>query len=219
MKDEGKGSPERRERRYNPVETEELGRNAARALLEYPAVRLPPDRFPGAGIYTIHYQGEFEAYQGLTEVEPIYVGKAEPPGRRQGRREGYETTEERPILQARLREHAESIEAAVNLNINDFLCRWLVLDKLWIPLTEEILLTEYRPIWNAALGGFGNHDPGKGRRGQKRSAWDTLHPGRQWAAQLQPHGKEAKQLLSAIATHRSGEHRQVLFNTGADKQS
>jgi hypothetical protein len=34
------------------------------------------------------------------------------------------------------------------------------------------------------LDGFGNHDPGRGRYDQQKSAWDVIHPGRQWAGKL-----------------------------------
>ena len=71
---------------YNPLSVDELGRNAARALMGYPRDTLPPrESFNGAGVYTVHYTGSFGAYAGLREDEPIYVGKADLPGKRQGR--------------------------------------------------------------------------------------------------------------------------------------
>ena len=43
-------------RTYNPLSVDELGRNAARALIEYAADVLPPgESFDGAGVYTLHY--------------------------------------------------------------------------------------------------------------------------------------------------------------------
>jgi hypothetical protein len=36
------------------------------------------------------------------------------------------------------------------------------------------------------VDGFGNHDPGRGRRDMKRPRWDILHPGRNWAERLRP---------------------------------
>ena len=68
-------------RAYNPLSVDELGRNAARALMGYPSVELPPEeQFDGAGVYTIHYSGAFSAYAGLKVDEPIYVGKADLTG-------------------------------------------------------------------------------------------------------------------------------------------
>lgn len=34
------------------------------------------------------------------------------------------------------------------------------------------------------IDGFGNHDPGAGRRNMRRPRWDIIHPGRTWAEKL-----------------------------------
>jgi hypothetical protein len=81
----------------------------------------------------------------------------------------------------RLAEHAKSIEQAENLDIKDFYCRFLVVDDIWIPLGESLLIAKFSPLWNQWVDGFGNHDPGKGRYNQERSRWDVLHPGRGFA--------------------------------------
>ena len=126
--------------------------------MEYPPISLPPEQsFDGAGVYMIHYHGTFEAYEGMSDEEPIYVGKAENPGKRQGRQASKSLS---PTLYRRLVDHAESIRRAENLDLRDFRCRWLVLDPVWIGLTEQVLIAKYRPIWNAVVDGFGNHDPG-----------------------------------------------------------
>ena len=186
-------------RAYNPLSVDELGRNAARALIEYPPDVLPPDEaFEGAGVYTLHYSGGFPAYTALAENTPIYVGKADPPGRRQGRASAIRAS----VLHRRLQEHAESIDAASNLDLSDFRCRWLVLDPVWIGLTEQVLIAQYQPIWNVAVDGFGNHDPVAGRRNQRRSRWDTLHPGREWAFNLRDSGETAADVAAAIRAFR-----------------
>jgi hypothetical protein len=64
-----------------------LGESVVRALLEQPCVPLPPPEFVGTGIYALYYAGEFAAYAPISSADcgtPIYVGKAEPPGRRTG---------------------------------------------------------------------------------------------------------------------------------------
>ena len=149
--------------------------------MEYPAVALPPEDVTGRGVYTIHYLGDQEAYAGLGGA-PIYVGQA-------------------LSLQSRLRDHARSIEQAANLKLNDFTYRWLVLAPVWLGLTEEILISQYRPLWNF-IRGFGNHDQGRTRNAQQRSQWDTLHPGRPWAAQQQELSGGRDAVLAAIQRHR-----------------
>ncbi len=195
------------DRSYNPLKVDELGRNAARNLMEYPAVNLPPEQsFNGGGVYTIYYQGGFEPYANMGEREPIYVGKADLPGKRLGRSAAQQAT---PTLYRRLKEHADSVRNARNLNAVDFCCRWLVLDPVWISLTEQVLIAKYQPVWNGVVDGFGNHDPGSGRRNQRRSQWDTLHPGREWANNLKDNSSSAEQIKAAIASHRTKHDQEV----------
>ena len=186
-------------RDYNPLSLDELGRNAVRALMSYPTDTLPPsEAFTVAGVYTLHYEGSSPTYAEMSG-EPIYVGKADPPGRRQGRMSAQEASS---VLYQRLAQHARSIEAAQNLRIADFSCRWLVLDSVWIGLTKQVLIAEYQPLWNVVVDGFGNNDQGRGRWNQRRSQWDTLHPGREWAFNLRERGETDAAIHAAIAKHR-----------------
>ena len=56
--------------------------------------------------------------------------------------------------------------------------------NLHLPLRSSADRPRSVPVWNLCLDGFGNHDPGAGRRQGEASWWDTLHPGRRWASQL-----------------------------------
>lgn len=183
-------------REYDPLSVDELGRNAVRALMGYPADELPPDPFSGAGVYTIHYFGAFDAYANVGDA-PIYVGKADMPGKRQGTRSGRSAR----VLHRRLTEHSRSIDSADNLTLTEFGCRWLVLDPVWIGLTEQLLIAEYRPLWNVVVDGFGHHDQGRSRRAQERSRWDTLHPGRQWASHQRPNADTVAAIKKAVGEH------------------
>lgn len=176
---------------FNPLDKTNLGESVADAMLLQPVVPLPPDAFTGAGIYAIYYTGAFPLYAALAEQNldglyrwPIYVGKAVPAGARKG---GFGLgADPGMVLFSRLKEHASSIDQAGNLLLQDFSCRFLVVDDIWIPLAESLLIEMFHPLWNRKIDGFGNHDPGKGRYNQQRSAWDTIHPGRPWAGRLQP---------------------------------
>ena len=41
-----------------------------------------------------------------------------------------------------------------------------------------MLIIRFKPLWNVFIQGFGINAPGAGREKQRRSMWDTLHPGR-----------------------------------------
>ena len=176
---------------FNPLDKQHLGESVASAMLKSPVHSMPPAKFIGAGIYAIYYTGDFEAYSELAKVNrndqfarPIYVGKAVPAGARKG---GLGLgADPGTALYKRLNEHYESIKAAENLNEADFFCRYLVVDDIWIPLAESLLIEKFQPVWNRILDGFGNHDPGKGRYAQQKSPWDEVHPGREWAYRLKP---------------------------------
>ena len=135
----------------------------------------------------------------VTNGIPIYVGKAVPPGAHKGNF-GLDT-DPGQALYRRLKEHAESIRRASNLNIKDFQCRYLVVDDIWIPLGEALLIAKFAPIWNKIIDGFGNHDPGKGRYQQLRSRWDTLHPGRSWAHKCQERGETSEQIEGELIAY------------------
>lgn len=171
---------------YNPLAMQNLAHSIVTRMMESDPTPLDDvSRFSGAGVYAIYYRGPFPAYSDLqlaNELEwslPIYVGKAVPKGGRRGLDVTAHT--ETRALADRVRQHANSVRAATNLNIEDFAVRWLVVDDIWIPLGESALIREHRPVWNAIVDGFGNHDPGKGRINGVRPRWDTLHPGRAWA--------------------------------------
>jgi hypothetical protein len=188
---------------FNPLDKRNLGESVAEALLATPAQPLPPEPFMGAGVYALYYTGSFPAYRLLSEKNrdgqslcPIYIGKAVPAGARKGGL-GLDV-EHGQALYKRLSEHAESIKAAQNLEISDFHCRFLVVDDIWIPLAESMLIERFAPVWNRVLDGFGNHDPGKGRYSGMMPQWDCLHPGRAWAARLQPGASIAKELAERV---------------------
>jgi hypothetical protein len=195
---------------FNPLDKKNLGESVAGALLKREAGPLPPaERFTGAGIYAIYYTGSYKAYGPVAEKnrnnkleQPIYVGKAVPPGARKG---GFGLgSAPGPALYKRLSEHAGSIKAT-NLKIEDFCCRYLVSDDIWIPLGESLLIERFQPIWNVLIEGFGIHTPGKGRKKQVRSKWDTLHPGRTLAADLPRNSKTAAELERIIADFFAGK--------------
>lgn len=188
---------------YNPLDKSNLGTSVADALLSRRGVDLPPGRFLGAGVYAIYYAGSFEPYQSVaaldqddTSAVPVYVGKAVPSGARKG---GYGLDANPGTdLHKRLREHATSIEQANNIELADCWCRYLVVDDIWVPLGESLLINRFSPVWNTVVDGFGNHAPGRGRLDQARSRWDVLHPGRPWADKLRENDSSAEDITTLV---------------------
>jgi len=185
-----------------------------------PAQQLPPEPFQGAGIYAIYYTGAFPLYSQMAAMNrdgqfhwPIYVGKAIPAGARKG---GFGLGAEPGLaLHRRLADHQKSIQHASNLLLEDFACRFLVVEDIWIPLGEALLIEMFRPLWNRSLDGFGNHDPGKGRHNQRRSPWDTVHPGRPWAEKLQP-SDTSKEGIHETATAYIADNHGYVSRTSED---
>jgi hypothetical protein len=177
---------------YNPLDRFNLARSVETTLMQRDPLALPlTASFKGAGLYALYYQGGFAPYAPISSAEcivPIYVGKADPPGARKGivSAAGAGTA-----LYNRIGQHATSITSVENLEIGDFRVRYLVVEDLFIGLGEQLLIQQFKPLWNQHVSGFGIHTPGADRFGGKRSDWDELHPGRPW------HGKMVQTTTAA----------------------
>ncbi len=165
----------------------------------HPLASIAP--FYGAGVYAIYYRGGFSLYASLSGSEtPIYVGKASPATdhaltpRDQGER-----------LAARLNEHRKNImRASTTLSIEDFDARFLVVQSGSEKSAEDYLISLFQPIWNNEvdiLHGLGKHGDSHLTRANKRSPWDTLHPGRKWAAGTTEDARTLAQIEQAVAEH------------------
>lgn len=172
---------------FDPLSVENIGVTLAVELLEQPLHSLPPEEsFPGAGVYAIYYRGNHPAYAPLLALEkdggchyPVYIGKAV----REAAKQGFNPAPtKKASLYNRLKNHAKSIQEAVDagidthLRIEDFKCRFLVLNDAYITLAESVLITTFRPAWNGM--GLGSNGVGGPRMAGEASLWDSLHPGR-----------------------------------------
>jgi hypothetical protein len=196
---------------YNPLAKINLGRSVAEALLLQAIAPLAQtETLIGAGVYAIYYTGEFAAYEPVAAKnrgglfgQPIYVGKAVPKGARKGGLT-FDASTGRG-LRDRLRKHARSITEASNLELGDFQFRSIVVDDIWIPLGENMLIEQFQPIWNRVIDGFGNNDPGMRRATQFRSPWDVLHPGRPAAVKLADGGTTPEIIVARLNAYFSGQ--------------
>jgi hypothetical protein len=196
---------------YNPLDKLNLGRSVAEALLLAPVLPLGeiPD-LPGAGVYAIYYSGDFEPYRAIAARncgelfrQPIYVGKAVPKGARKGGL-NFDAAKGR-ALRDRLRQHASSIDEGANLDLSQFHFRALTVDDIWIPLGENMMIEQFKPVWNLVIDGFGNKDPGNRRATQYRSPWDVLHPGRRFAEKLAAGDLSPEVLIARVEDYLAGK--------------
>lgn len=195
---------------YNPLDKINLAKSIELELLGRPPVPFHElVSIRGAGVYVIYYVGDFAPYEPVKAandsgafLRPIYVGKAIPKGGRKGG-----VTADASLGRAladRLGQHASSIDQAANLRLEDFLVRYLVVDDIWIPLGENMLIETFKPVWNRAIDGFGNKDPGRRRATQYKSPWDVLHPGRAFAEKLAEGGLTAEFLAQRVEDYFAG---------------
>lgn len=198
---------------YNPLAKRSLAESIVRSILEAQVYPLSETaRLVGAGVYILYYTGSLEWYGPIATLnrdekfaQPIYIGKAIPKG---GRKGGFseDAAANGTALRDRLGQHFCSVSEARNLEAADFYYRHLMVDDIWIPLGENMLIEEFKPVWNRVIDGFGNKDPGNRRKDQYRSPWDVIHPGRKFAEKLGEHPKPATEILAELASY---------FTTGA----
>ncbi len=199
--------------------SEHVYRNDAFAELVKDAVRFfngtpvhtlpPPEPFSGTGVYALYYTGGNPLYKRYAELNrlsygyPIYVGKAVPKGWRQARSSDNAGNQSRELI-GRLREHARSITLGADLSLADFMCRFVIFEEEgsdMISTVEAVLIKLNKPLWNTAVDGFGNHDPGSGRYEQAKSDWDVIHAGRAWANKCNGKHAEKDAIISKIHLH------------------
>lgn len=167
---------------FDPSNPKIIGRFVALALIAQRRVPLGAiEAAYGSGVYAIYYRGDHPLYQPIRSTEtPIYVGMAAPEVSN-----ARTSIEQGDRLTSRLLEHARSISKVVSLDIRDFECRYLAVQSGYEASAENYLINLFRPIWNIETGilyGLGKHGDSAKTRSNKRSPWDSIHPGRKWAA-------------------------------------
>ena len=117
-------------------------------------------------------------------------------------------------------EHAESIEQlAPGLRLRDFDCQHLIVEGIFIPLWESLMIAMHQPIWNQLVPEFENHDPGGGRRHQRRSEWDTVHEGRLWVQRLRNHCRRTRdEVLANLAAFFVGLQAEVVDEEAGNRK-
>ncbi|MBN9004885.1 MAG: Eco29kI family restriction endonuclease [Rhizobiales bacterium] len=177
---------------FDPADPKAIGRMVSIALLAQKMVPLEEVKPAyGAGVYAIYYNGDHPLYASISGTEtPIYVGKADP-----AKDDASDSREQGDKLTGRLIEHAKTIRTAEGyanqlpeglypIKLGDFTCRRLVCATNAQLVAEKHLIRTFWPVWNSetkACWGMSKHGDSTGTRKNKRSPWDVVHPGRQWA--------------------------------------
>ncbi|MFJ3047280.1 Eco29kI family restriction endonuclease [Herbaspirillum chlorophenolicum] len=169
---------------FDPTSPKTAARIVAIVLASQPLKPLSAlTEFYGSGVYAIYYRGKFDAYKPLAEADhPIYVGKADP-------KDKMATTpvEQGTTLWERLKEHRnviKKIKDSDTVVLDDFYCRFLVVQTGFQLAAEAALIEYFKPIWNKETNvchGIAMHGDDPGTRKNKRAPWHTLHPGVPWA--------------------------------------
>lgn len=187
---------------FDPSNPKVIGRFTALAMVAQDRLPLGElGKFYGSGVYAIYYRGSYPAYAAVSGTEtPLYVGQAAPAlanahtARDQGLR-----------LAARLHDHRKNIaKATTSLNLADFEARFLVVQSGWQTAAEDYLINLFKPVWNSEtniLYGLGKHGDDAVTRANKRSPWDTLHPGRKWAVGSTEDARSEVTILADLKRH------------------
>jgi len=200
---------------FDPGNPRTVGYFVALAMSAQPRRPLADlKEFCGTGVYALYYRGPYCAYGPISGSDtPIYVGMAvyEPKDR-------HDLSPRGTSLAGRLAEHKKNIQrASETLNIDDFDYRALIVQNGWEGPAETHLIRMFRPIWNKEmkiLQGFGKHGDSVKTRANKRSPWDTLHAGRNWAGgEGQTDKKTTVQIEQELRSH---FEKAIVYKTFAD---
>ncbi|MGI8403775.1 MAG: Eco29kI family restriction endonuclease [Thermomicrobiales bacterium] len=179
-----------------------MGRFIALALVAQARYSLTNvGRFYGSGVYALYYVGDFPLYAQLSGTEtPIYVGQAAP-----AINNARTPLEQGDRLSRRLNDHRKNIGlATTTLDVNAFEVRSLVVQSGWETAAEDYLIHLFRPIWNSETGilyGLGKHGDSSTTRANRRSPWDTMHPGRGWATPTLENAKTPERITAELDAH------------------
>jgi hypothetical protein len=176
---------------FDPANPDTIGRLVVLALLAQERVPLRELRPTyGSGVYAIYYIGTHPVYAEIASTEtPIYVGKADPDepraatSREQGVRLFGRLADHRDAIRE-VEDHATQNAAVDCLRVDDFECRRLVCATNAQLVAERHLIEVFKPAWNSETKicfGISKHGDNAQTRRNKKSPWDVLHPGRDWA--------------------------------------
>lgn len=191
---------------FDPSEFKVTAHVAATALLAQDRHSLTSDpTHYGSGIYALFYNGDLPFYEPIKNTDtPIYVGSASPK-----KHDAANADEQGSTLISRISDHKRSIQCVQsseggNLSVADFDYRCLVVSSGWELAAEMYLIRFFKPVWNKEVKictGFGKHGDSSETRGNRKSLWDTIHPGRHWASNSPDNARSPADIYASILGH------------------
>ncbi|ROR42974.1 Eco29kI family restriction endonuclease [Kitasatospora cineracea] len=182
---------------FDPLRPENLVRSVVQRLRAGRAYELAEAAYWATkpGIYAIFYTGANQLYAPIAGSPiPLYVGAVQSAS---GAGKAYSRQH---TVGQRLEEHRRTLEQSRDLDPRDFMFRVLFIDDLFMGATIDALTTQFKPLWNTTIEGFGNRNPGKARR-LPRPKWHELHAGPDsWAADLESRWDRAA-LVEQVGHH------------------
>ena len=120
---------------------------------------------------------------------PSLCRQGHPQGR--GGRKGVDVLEDESgpkgaELHSRLREHSETVNGVGDPFGGGFPVPVPIVDEIWIPLGENLLISRFMPVWNTSVERVRKpQTPARaGLCGAPAGRWDVLHPGRGLGAEM-----------------------------------
>lgn len=204
------------DRSFDPADPNTVGRLVVIALLAQERVPIRQIRPTyGSGVYAIYYVGDHPAYREITLTEtPIYVGKADPDEalasnpREQGVRLFGRLADHRGAIQE-VETYATAQGDPHPLRVDDFECRRLVCATNAQLVAERHLISTFRPAWNSETKicfGISKHGDNAQTRRNKKSPWDVLHPGRDWAMASEVRVGMTPETITENLAHHFAQH-------------
>lgn len=198
-------------RLYNPGSPTTIGKSIAIALTgqrAVPLIDLAEEPFYGGGVYALYYTGSNNIYAPISGKDiPIYVGKSDPEIM-----DSISAKQQGTKLWSRLvKDHLKNLvraEKGGTIRACDFRVRFLVTLSGYQDVAERLLIHVFSPIWNKETGichGFGKHGDKTSTRGNRKSPWDVLHPGRRWARDNKKVKSKSTDIAASISAHFAGQ--------------
>ena len=140
---------------YNPLDKINLAKSIEIEILRHDPIPLGDvGDVIGAGVYAIYYAGRLAgSAKSRPPIETVLGSNrsmSERPSQREAEKVDRRKTHPRDRPSPNASANMLVINEATNLSIDDFQVRHLVVDDVWIPLGENILIETFKPVFRTS---------------------------------------------------------------------